>query len=141
MELLKLLKYSISQQKWAHKAEGADRSSRFDHEHHTAHSVRFDGVWNCTTKTRVLSFRNEVPGMLPWWDGWMCSSDGEGWTLRLVKGFFLHQTFVQHLNYRVLVHLQLRNLWVFKSKAAFGFLIKHRPKARLQGSQSRKKQH
>lgn len=32
MELLKLLKHSISQQKWAHKAEGGDRSRRFDHE-------------------------------------------------------------------------------------------------------------
>lgn len=32
MELLKLLKDSISQQKWVHKAEGADRSRRFDHK-------------------------------------------------------------------------------------------------------------
>lgn len=32
MELLKLLKYSISQQKWAHRAEGAERSRRFDHK-------------------------------------------------------------------------------------------------------------
>lgn len=23
-------------------------------------------------------------------DGWMCSADDEGWTLALVKGFFLH---------------------------------------------------
>lgn len=28
MELLKLLKYSISQQRWAHEAEGADRRHR-----------------------------------------------------------------------------------------------------------------
>lgn len=82
MELLKLLKYSISQQKWAHKAEGADRSRRFDHK------VRMG--FTLHTMLYLMGFIIAPPkmGLSPSEMRCQGCCSGEIRTLGLVKDFF-----------------------------------------------------
>lgn len=123
MELLKLLKYSISQQKWAHKAEGAERSSRFDHKIRMLLTMFY--LIFLLLHHPKWGYVPQKSGMLPWWDG--CAH------LMVRDGpWGLWRTFSS-----ICPALKPQSS---HPPSDFGFLNKDKdPKLRLQGSQSRKK--